>query len=214
MEMRKCEHGHYYDASVHASCPYCNSVRDTEKTVAMGMPPVYQPPVQGMEGNGLEATVAMGVPAPSAAGEKTEAFGVPVSFPVRQEEEDEGKTVAMFSTEQGIDPVVGWFVCLEGKEKGKEYRIHADNNFIGRSRKMDICIEGDETISRENQAILTYDGTDRTFYFSPGEGRSIVRVNKKAILQTTKLSAYDKVTIGKTELLFLPLCGEEFAWEE
>ena len=31
-------------------------------------------------------------------------------------------------------------------------------------------------------------------------------MNGKAIFQTTELKAYDRVTIGKTELLFMPLC--------
>lgn len=128
--------------------------------------------------------------------------------------DDEGKTLAKLQTEDGVDPVVGWLVCLTGKEKGRDYRIHADNNFIGRSERMDICIKGDETVSRENQAVLTYDTLKNTFRFSPGDGRSIVRVNKEAVYQTTEIKIYDKLTIGNTELLFVPLCGENFEWEE
>ena len=79
---------------------------------------------------------------------------------------------------------------------------------------MDICIRGDETISRENQAVITYDSNDNCFYFSTGDGRSIVRVNNKAIFQTVTLKAYDRLMIGKTELLFMPLCGEQFKWED
>lgn len=37
MEMKRCERGHYYDASMHVACPYCNNVRNTEMTVAMGV---------------------------------------------------------------------------------------------------------------------------------------------------------------------------------
>lgn len=79
---------------------------------------------------------------------------------------------------------------------------------------MDICIRGDETISRENQAVITYDANDKNYYLSPGDGRSIVRVNNKAIFQTVELKAYDRIEIGKTGLLFLPLCGENFEWEK
>ena len=205
MEMRKCEKGHYYDASVNATCPYCNTGRNTEMTMAMG---VAQPQMAapssaqaagGFGGGGLEKTVAMGVNMPTAQ-EDTAV--------------DNDRTVAMFQTSQGIDPVVGWLVRLNGSDKGKDYRIHSDNNFIGRGEKMDICLKGDDTISRENQAIITYDAAEKMFYFSPGEGRSVIRVNGKAILQTVELVAYDKVTIGKTELLFIPMCGEKFVWEE
>jgi hypothetical protein len=204
MEMKKCERGHYYDASVHTVCPYCNNVRNTEMTVAMGIPAPENNAAGGFYSNGgdLEKTVAMGVNMPQSVNQGT------------AEVDDEEKTVAMFQTSQGIDPVVGWLIRMNGKEKGQDYRIHSDNNFVGRSDKMDICIKGDETISRENQAVLTYDSTEQKFYFSPGEGRSVVRLNGKAILQTVELNAYDKVTLGKTELLFVPLCGDNFAWEE
>lgn len=126
---------------------------------------------------------------------------------------DSGKTVALFQTKQGIDPVVGWLIAINGTEKGKDYRIHTDNNFIGRGERMDISIRSDETISRENQAIITYDSAERVYYFSPGEGRSINRLNGKAIFQTTELKPYDRITLGKTEFIFMPLCGKEFQWE-
>lgn len=217
MEMRKCEKGHYYDASVHASCPYCGNVRNTEMTMAMGVPGPAN--MAGYSGGGnLEATVAMGVPAPGSNGlEATVAMGVPTPVPTPasvSSTDDSEKTVAIFQTETGIDPVVGWLVQMNGSHKGKDYRIHTDNNFIGRSEKMDINIQGDDSISRENQAILTYDTLAKAFYFSPSEGRSVVRVNNKATLQTIELKAYDKITLGKTELIFVPLCGEEFSWEE
>lgn len=210
MEMKRCERGHYYDAAMHVACPYCNNVRNTETTVAMGVPAPSGSFSGGSNnyGSNIEKTVAMGVANPAVA-----SNGDLSSQPVHVNNDGE-KTVAMFKTTQGVDPVVGWLVRMNGKERGLDYRIHSDNNFIGRSDKMDICIKGDDTISRENQAILTYDPTEKKFYFSAGEGRSVVRLNGKAILQTVELNIYDKVTIGKTELLFVPLCGDNFAWEE
>ena len=55
--------------------------------------------------------------------------------------------------------------------------------------------------------------TGKVYYFSPGEGRSINRLNGKAIFQTTELKPYDRITLGKTEFIFMPLCGKEFQWE-
>ena len=124
---------------------------------------------------------------------------------------------AMRETENGelsIDPVVGWLVCLTGSQKGRDFKIHSDNNYIGSSEKMDICILGDEAISRENHATIAYDSKYRKFYFAPGDGRGIVRINDKAVLMTTELKANDKVEIGNTELLFIPMCGENFDWME
>lgn len=199
MEMRKCEKGHYYDASIHAECPYCandGTAGNTGRTMALG----------ALQGGGKTMPLT---PASSAVNATRPLFAA-----VAQEDDDDGRTVALIQSSMGIDPVVGWLICVEGREKGRDYRIHSDNNYIGRSEKMDICLRGDETISRENQAVITFDTNDNSYYFSPGDGRSIVRVNDKAIFQTVKLEAYDRLVIGKTGLLFLPLCGEKFRWEE
>jgi len=205
MEMRKCMNGHYYDASVHASCPYCNSGSGDGVTVAM-MPSggFGAPPMQEEDSK----TVPLGFqpgPAPEPAEEFTQPAG-------SGSDDDDGKTVALIHQQTGIDPVVGWLVAVSGKEMGRDYRIHTDNNFIGRSDRMDICLRGDETVSRENHAIISYDSEDKVYYFSPGDGRSIVRVNGKAVFQTVMLNVYDKITIGKTELVFVPLCGPNFEW--
>lgn len=195
MEMRKCDRGHYYDASMHPECPYCNKEgEDIGKTMAFGA---------GLTTGGtVGATQAM-------VSETTRPLFEAVSSGV-----DDGRTVALIQTDIGIDPVVGWLICVEGKERGRDYRIHTDNNYIGRSEKMDICLRGDETISRENQAVITYDALEKKYYLSPGDGRSIVRINNKAIFQTVPLEAYDRLVIGKTQLVFLPLCGEKFEWEK
>ena len=109
-------------------------------------------------------------------------------------------------------PVVGWLVCIDGPSKGRDYRIHSQNNFIGRSRSMDICIEGDNTISSERSAVLSYDDMNRIFYFAPGQSLNLVRLNGNALMMPMELHAYDELTIGKTKLLFVPLCGERFDW--
>ncbi|MDR0964519.1 MAG: FHA domain-containing protein [Clostridium sp.] len=191
MEMKQCAiGGHYYDASVHAECPYCTST-----SIGMTMP------------IDSERSMDVGRTMPLTQGEENRTRSI-MSGGVS----DEGRTVAIIKEDLGIDPVVGWLVNIEGKDKGRDYRIHTDNNFIGRSEKMDICIRGDDTISRENHAIISYDARDKIFYFSPGDGRSIIRLGGKAIFTTTQLHAYDTIEIGKTKLLFMPLCGEEFEW--
>jgi len=183
MEMKQCaQGGHYYDASIHPSCPYCNS-SNIGKTMPLDM------------GRTMPLS-------PSA-----DSRGVPQGGTG-----SDGKTVALVKEALGIDPVVGWLICVEGEEKGRDYRIHSDNNYIGRDKKMDICIGGDDTISRENHAVISYDTKEKLFYFTPGDGRSIVRLNDKGVFSTTVIHTYDVVLIGKTKLIFMPLCGEKFDW--
>lgn len=113
-----------------------------------------------------------------------------------------------------IQPTVGWLVCVNGAAKGRDFRIHSQYNYIGRARHMDICIEGDNSISSERAAILAYDDQQRIFFFAPGQGRNLVRVNDRAVLTSVELQAYDRITIGRSTFLFVPLCGERFDWNE
>lgn len=198
MEMKKCPNGHYYDASIHSNCPYCSGANNSGATL----------PLDNFAGGfGESKTMPL-----TGTGEEDSGKTMSLKASMNEADPDEGRTVALIREEKGIDPVVGWLVCIEGKEKGRDYRIHSDNNYIGRSDRMDICIRGDETISRENHAIISYDTVENKFFFSPGDGRAIVRVNMKGVFQTVELKPYDELTIGKTVVKFLPFCSEEFTW--
>lgn len=194
MEMKQCSNGHYYDAARTPECPYCNSASaNVNMTRPLNVDQTM--PLQGNVNDEINVT------RPQNA--------APFSSHVRPED---GVTVALIKKDLGIDPVVGWLVCVEGGDKGRDYRIHAQRNFIGRSEKMDICIRGDETISRENQAIVSYDNKKKTFRLFPGDGKGIVYLNDEEIFTATELKAYDIIEIGTTKLLFIPLCGEKFEW--
>ena len=158
----------------------------------------------GSKVQGYQPTVSAGFQDAQSNG--MDAF--PKTTPIFPASSDDKEESASF------DPVVGWLVCIEGATKGTDYRIHSQNNYIGRSAKMDISIPEDSHISAENSAIIAYDNEDRVFYFGPGSGRNIVRVNGKPALSVEKIEAYDVLTVGTTKLLFVPLCGDRFDWNE
>lgn len=114
----------------------------------------------------------------------------------------------------GFSPTVGWLVCVEGPARGTDYRIRAGYNFIGRAEHMDICVRGDRKIRREKHALLAYDQEERVFFFGPADGRSIVRVNGKMVMNPQEIRSRDVLTVGVTKLMFVPLCGEGFNWDE
>ncbi|MEY4718907.1 MAG: hypothetical protein RL563_1525, partial [Pseudomonadota bacterium] len=51
---------------------------------------------------------------------------------------DVGVTVAMVRKTMGFDPVVGWLVCVQGPERGRDYRIRSERNGIGRGADMAV----------------------------------------------------------------------------
>jgi hypothetical protein len=52
------------------------------------------------------------------------------------------------------------------------------------------------------------------FYLVPGDARGLAYVNEAPLLTPQLLRAYDRITVGRTKLLFLPFCGEKFQWKE
>lgn len=126
---------------------------------------------------------------------------------------DTGKTVGVFQKRMSFEPVVGWLVCVEGPEEGKDYRIYGRNNTIGRSEKMDICIKGDSTISRENHARLAYDEKHNAFHLIPAESTNAIYLNDEPVYVPTKLEAYNVIEFGDCKLIFIPFCNDHFTWQ-
>jgi hypothetical protein len=114
------------------------------------------------------------------------------------------------------DPVVGWLVVVGGPGLGAFRPIYEGNNAIGRGAAQRIAIDfGDDAISAEEQAYIRYDSTDRSFLFVPNLAKTnIVAVNNKRPTGAVKLEPMDMITMGRTQLAFVPFCGEDFDWSE
>ncbi len=114
----------------------------------------------------------------------------------------------------GFTPVVGWLVCIEGADRGKDYRLYAGYNNIGRDPSMDVCISGDMQISKDRHARVGFDPDESLFFFGPDNGKNLVKVNGKVIMSATELNPRDVLTIGSSKLMFIPLCTKEFNWKD
>jgi hypothetical protein len=114
------------------------------------------------------------------------------------------------------DPVVGWLVVLDGPGKGNFRPIFKGSNTIGRSGSQRVPIDfGDDAISSEKQAFLTYDERKRSYQLVPNlERPNLVYHNDAALTSNVDLKQHDKVMLGRTTLLFVPLCGPDFDWGE
>lgn len=193
MALIECPNGHLFDNAQFSGCPYCASsgnridfgVNDG-KTVALSVQPNQQE---------IGATVA------------------PSSYRAEfRQDSDAGKTVGVFQRKTGIEPVQGWLVCIEGPDKGRDFRIHAGNNCIGRGEKMDICLKSDATVSRENHARVVFDPKHSKFHLLPADGSNMVYLNDEPVFSPVEMKADDVVEIGKSKLVLVPFCGEKYSW--
>jgi hypothetical protein len=114
------------------------------------------------------------------------------------------------------EPVVGWLVVIGGPGLGAFRPVFEGNNTIGRAASQRVAIDfGDDSISAEEQAYLRYDSSDRTFLFVPNLAKTnVVRVNEDKPTSAVRLRAMDVITMGQTQLVFVPFCGEDFDWSE
>lgn len=124
------------------------------------------------------------------------------------------KTITKWDLDNEMRPPVGWLIGIAGPYLGAAFACNSGRNRIGRAANMEISPSEDPEISRESQAVLTYEPNKRKFYIQAGESSGIVYMNGEAVLSPTELQAYDKISLGRSEFVFLPLCGEHFTWDD
>lgn len=215
MSMVQCPKGHFYNQQTNTSCPHCQGQGGLGSTV--GLNP-QQPNSDPWKNAGFDSTVPLQPPQvqpPQPVPFNKEALK---NFKP-QDSKDEGKTIGLYNKKgngatHGIDPVVGWLVCIAGNDRGADFRIHPEKNTIGRSEGNDIRIAKDQTVSRENHATIVYDPKKKNFRILAGGGRGLVYVNDEVIDFSSPLKANDIIELGETKLMFVPLCGEHFDWDQ
>lgn len=217
-----CGKGHIYDADKYATCPYCDNFRTVDfGGVSVGESGATMPGnmTAGAAMSGSVSVGAGGVTMPGYGsmypGGQHSVVEEGKTLPPRGYErrvDAEMKTVGTMKREQGIEPVVGWLVCIEGSDRGKDYRLYGRINTVGRGSDMDVCIHGDTGITRDIQVKIAYDPRKNNFYLVPGNASDNTYLNDEPVYMQTKLRAYDLIEMGSTKLLFIPLCEQRFTW--
>ena len=180
MAVVRCEKGHFYDDIRYPSCPHCQISGDASAGA------VTQHGAEKLRRTAVEQRLINLTP-----------------------QADE-KTIGIFKKKHGWDPVTGWLVCVSGPEKGRDYRLHAGRNFLGRAPQMDISVADDQEISREHHCSVVYDPKSRAFLLAPGSSNTYL--NGRAITEAAALKASDVIGAGASEFVFIPFCGDERSW--
>lgn len=208
---RTCSAGHVYDADQFASCPYCNrNTRAIQFGAGGGYTPTAAP---GGYGN----TAAPGgydaaIPPTGGRDATIGATVMPEAIRRRMEQEKDNRTVGEFKRRLGYEPVVGWLVCVEGPEVGKDYRLYGRINTIGRAEDNDVVLAQEHTVSQKNHVRLAYDAKHNNYQLIPGDGSNVTYLNDEPLYVPQRLNAYDILEMGETKLMFIPLCNDRFRW--
>ena len=211
MAMKRCKANlHFYDADKHNDCPYCRQIDDN---------------VSDTKGVGNTVGDTMG-DVGKTQGEFTSTVGTqhdnlnsgPTIGGYDPSDLDGSKTIGIYQTPEGenFEPIVGWLVCIDGPNKGRDYKIYARSspNFIAREpgRNTSIVISDDGSISREKHAGIIYDQDDNSFTLTREESTAI-KVGNKKVKVAEELNPYDEITLGTSKFHFIPYCAGEIKWQ-
>ncbi len=200
MAISKCNNGHFYDNSKFDSCPHCEQAPLKRRAIGEEMTRFEFSPNSSAPFDGTNAAAAAQQAIPRQVNLGAAAAADP-------------KTVGIYSSSLGIDPVVGWLVCIKGGEKGRSYQLHAGRNFCGRDYKMAICLPDDALISRENHCSIIFEPKQIAFSLIRGTGES-VWVNEQPLTDSMRLNGDEIIKIGSSELVFIPYCKIGRVWNE
>ena len=111
------------------------------------------------------------------------------------------------------NPPTGWLVVIGGPGRGSVVTVGYGMNNLGRGDNQRITLNfGDERLSRENHAMVTYDDKSNKFYVQHGGGPNLTYLSDAPLLTPQELSHGNIIKVGDTSLMFVPLCSNEFDW--
>jgi len=217
--MTRCPEGHFYDPARHTACPWCALPADSgpgaQKTRPMAaadqktraMPTEVSSPAPPVP----RAPLNPGPP-PLPGGARPELAPNPPPLPAGAPPTATVRVGAGAKASLKDGPVVGWLVCLEGPDRGRDYRLHMEKNFIGRAPHMDVVIENDSTVSRDKHAVVIFDPKKKIFWALPGEASGLVYLNGDIVNSPTRMEPDDVIEVGQTRLVLIPFCGDRYSW--
>ena len=112
-----------------------------------------------------------------------------------------------------VEPVVGWLVAIKGEHLGECFNIYSGKSSLGRSQNNRIILAKDLQISREKHAFIMYEPKKRQFFIQSGDSSGLTYLNDENIIGSHVINAFDILELGGSQFVFVPLCGDKFAWE-
>ena len=199
MADKRCENGHFIDETWDL-CPYCPADGADEEI------PVVRPTRAAAEVPRRPTAVPPPPPAPQP---------VTASRPSLVQAPPMERTIAAQKLDPAAAPkryVVGWLVGLNGTARGESYPVRIGRNILGRDRRSDIVVNDDQASS--HHADLVFRPEERRFILMDHNSTNGTYVNESEIEPRRDLGVQDIIRIGSHRFLFMPLCKEDFFWDE
>lgn len=132
--------------------------------------------------------------------------------PQARSAEDDDKTMPYLGETEGIEPVTGWLVCIEGPQQGQDYRIMAEKLHRPRRGYAHPHYRRQQNFPQKPRRDRLR-SEKRNFYLLPGDASGLAYHNNEAVYTPVELTAYDVIQLGGSTFIFIPLCGVHFEWD-
>ncbi|MBO4449162.1 MAG: FHA domain-containing protein [Clostridiales bacterium] len=143
----------------------------------------------------------------------------PAPAPVQAPTADIGKTEAGASVQAAPEAKpemagpAAFLVCIAGANRGDYYAVSGGRNCIASGADADIRLDKDPAVSADCHAVITYNPMNNQFTLSAGTGHGITYLNGNQIDVSADIKADDRIRLGSSELLFVPVCSDKFKWD-
>ncbi len=210
-----CPKGHAYDPSLPA-CPFCPPGAGQNLGATMPLNPVnagqqYVPSASPVNQPLPPTTPAFQQVPPTGALMQSSKANV-MSKPTEYLGDLNTQSVGTAQKQSNrVRPVVGWLVCVQGPDIGKDFRLHTHFNRVGRLEGQDVQLT-DNTVSRDNHFTVTYDMLNHRYFAEMGNGSTLVYVNGQSLGARAMLKKGDQIKVGESLLVFIPLEQQDVKW--
>lgn len=197
MAIVRCENGHFYDNQKSEKCPFCERRQEggLDRTV-------FRFQREENEDKTVAGESLLRENRESVVLEKKTAY-----------QGDDERTVGIYSSMKGNDFVTGWLVCVDGPDRGRDYRLHHGNNKVGRGVHTDVYVANDPKIALKGHCGIVYENKKNLFFLVPEDG-NLTYMDGKVLEGARELRTGDCFRIGDSEFEFIAFCRGERRWEE
>lgn len=208
MDIKKCNKGHFYNASKFSECPHCKEeqgvgqsdmlVGGTDMTILVPHPPVQ---IGKKRNDDLPPTVAYVDP-----DEKINPYAQRAvqSLPPTGEQPTfvKGKDSSLAETikqayeqndMQSKGMVVGWLVGVGGPKYGRVHTLYTSDTTV------------------EN-VVISFDMYSKLFVLNFTLSKNDVMINGRGVVENEYLNYMDRIFINGTDYMLVTLCKDGFSW--
>lgn len=207
MAVVQCKFAHYYDNEKYEQCPHCAALSEKSAQEQQAVEAVSQArqiedyAAQYLRQHRVQKQEA--VPHPQTADPSLQKPSAPLR-------EDDEKTVSLYQKCGAARYTVGWLVCVEGNEYGRDFPLYAGFNRIGRAGNNDIVL-ADMQVSMEEHCSVIYEQKKNIFYVLPKAG-CLVYIRDALVQQAQEIVSGEVITLGETKLELVAFCRGDRRW--